>query len=157
MPVLAIPFTPGRGVRIQVQITLGRPEILRRRHAGLAIPQPLSVVALLDTGPERTCVDPAVVTRLALPPSRPGFLLAPGATGGFPVFGGSTFGFSYEAGLVILSPVVTKPPSNLVIPELEVDALPLAAFGVEAVIGRDVLASCVLVYDGPSASATLAY
>lgn len=72
------------------------------------------------------------------------------------VFGGSTFGFSYEAGLVILHPV-TKPPSNLVVHELEVDELPLAAFGIEAVIGRDVLASCVLVYNGSTGSATFAY
>ena len=156
MPILHIPFTPSDGLRVQAQITLGRPEILRRRQARLAIPQPLSIVALLDTGAERTCVDPSVVTRLALPPSRSGFILAPGATGGLPVFGGSSFTFSYEAGLVVLHPVA-KPSSNLVVHELEVDELPLAAFGVEAVIGRDVLASCVLVYDGPSASATLAY
>jgi hypothetical protein len=64
--------------------------------------------------------------------------------------------FSYEAGLVILHPV-KKPPSNLVVPELVVDELPLAQFGIEAVIGRDVLASCVLVYDGPAGSVTLAY
>ncbi len=156
MPILAIPFTPGGGVRVQVQITLGRPEVLRRRQAGLAIPQPLSIVALLDTGAERTCVDPSVVTRLRLPPSQPGFILAPGATGGSPVFGGSSLTFSYEAGLVILHPII-KPPSNLIVHELEVDELPLLAFGIEAVIGRDVIASCVLVYDGPSASATLAY
>jgi hypothetical protein len=28
MPILTIPFMPGDGVRVQVQITLGRPEIL---------------------------------------------------------------------------------------------------------------------------------
>ncbi len=156
MPILPIALTPGDGLRVQVQITLGRPELLRRRQARLPIPQPLSVIALLDTGAERTCIDPSVVTRLALPPSQPGFVLAPGTPGGLPVFGGSTFGFSSEAGLAILHPV-TKPPSNLVVHELEVDELPLAAFGIEAVIGRDVLAACVLVYNGPAGSATLAY
>lgn len=156
MPILAIPFTPGDGVRVQAQIMLGRPEVLRRRRASLAIPQPLSVLALLDTGAERTCVDPSVVTRLGLPTSGPGFVLAPGTGGGLPVFGGSSFSFSYEAGLMILHPV-TNPPSNLVVHELEVDSLQLAAFGIEAVIGRDVPASCVLVYNGPTGSATLAY
>lgn len=156
MPILHIPFIPGDGLRVQAQITLGRPEILRRRQARLAIPQPLSVVALLDTGAERTCVDPSVVARLGLPVTTSGFSASPGVGTGPVVFGGSSFTFGYEAGLVILHPVA-KPPSSLIVPELKVDELPLAAFGIEAVIGRDVLASCVLVYDGPAASATLAY
>ena len=156
MPLLEIPFTHGQGLLVQARITFGRPEILRRRLAGLAIPPPLSVVALLDTGAERTCFDPAVVARLGLPRSNSTFLAPPGVVTGPAVFGGSTFNFTYEAGLVILHPVI-KPPSNLVVHELEVDELPLSAFGIEAVIGRDVLAGCVLVYNGPSASATLAY
>lgn len=156
MPILNIPATPGDGLRVQVQITLGRPEVLRRRQARLPIPQPLSVVALLDTGAERTCVDPLVVARLNLPVNKSTFTAAPGIGTGPAVFGGSMFTFTYEAGLVILHPVA-KPPSNLVVHEFEVDELPLAAFGIEAVIGRDVLASCVLVYNGSSGSATLAY
>ncbi len=40
---------------------------------------------------------------------------------------------------------------------LEVESLPLAAFGSEAVLGRDILASCVLVYYGTTNAATLAY
>jgi hypothetical protein len=156
MPLLEIPFSRPDGLRVQALVTLGRPEIQRRRQARMPIPQPLSIIALLDTGAERTCVDPSVVARLGLPISGGGFSAAPGVGVGPAVFGGSTFGFTYEAGLVILHPV-TKPPSNLVVPELEVDSLPLAAFGIEAVIGRDVLAGCVLVYNGPSGSAILAY
>jgi hypothetical protein len=156
MPVLRIPFTPADGLRVQVQITLGRPEILRRRQAGLPIPQPHTATALIDTGAERTCIDPSIVPRLSLPVVNPGFVSAPGAGTGPAIFGGATFGFTYEAGLVILHPV-TKPPSSLVIHELEVETLSLAQFGIEAVIGRDVLASCVLLYDGPAGSATLAY
>jgi hypothetical protein len=156
MPVLTIPVAAAAGVRVQAQISFGRPEILRGRRAMSPIPQPVSVVALLDTGAERTCVDPSVVTRLGLPVSGTGLSLAPGVGTGVPALGGSTVNFSYEAGLIILRPV-TKPPSNLVIPELLVDELPLAAFGTEAVIGRDVLADCVLVYNGPAGSATLAH
>lgn len=154
MPILQIPFTPGDGLRVQAQITLGRPELQRRRQARLPLPQPLTVVALIDTGAERTCVDPSVVRRLSLPVANSGFSASPGVAVGPAIFGGASFGFTYEAGLVILHPI-TKPPSNLVVHELEVDELPLSAFGI--VIGRDVLASCVLVYNGPTASATLAY
>lgn len=156
MPIIQIPFTPSNGLRVHVQITLGRPELLRRRQAHQPIPPPVTVTALLDTGAERTCVDPSVIAQLNLPVVSGGFVAAPGVGTGPAVFGGSTFGFTYEAGLVVLHPV-TKPPSNLVVHELEVDALPLAGFGIEAVIGRDVLAACALAYNGPANSATLAY
>ena len=45
MPILALPLTVNAGVRVQAQVTLGRPEILRRRRALMPIPQPVSVVA----------------------------------------------------------------------------------------------------------------
>jgi hypothetical protein len=156
MPILTVPFVAGVGVRVRAQVTLGRPELLRRRQALQPIPPPFPVVALLDTGAERTCVDPAVVARPGLPHLGAVLTYAPGLGAGPAALGGATANFSYEAGLVLLHPVV-KPPSNLVIPELVVDELPLAALGIEAVIGRDVLAGCVLVYDGPAGSATLAY
>jgi hypothetical protein len=44
-----------------------------------------------------------------------------------------------------------------VIPDLPVDTLTLLAFGIEAVIGRDVLSTCLLVINGPAATATLTY
>jgi hypothetical protein len=156
MPVLALPLTSRGGILIPALVTISGPNLLHLRRTRQPIPQPVAVNALLDTGAERTCVDPSVVARLSLPVSGSGFSASPGVATGPPIFGGANLAFTYEAGLVILHPV-TKPPSNLVVPELEVDELPLAAFGVEAVIGRDVLASCVLVYNGPAGSATLAY
>lgn len=156
MPILVIPLVPGSGVVVQAQITISRPRLLYLRQTRQPVPPPLTVTALLDTGAERTCVDPSVVARLGLPQRTSGFTAAPGVGVGPAIFGGSSFTFSYEAGLVILHPV-TKPPSNLIVHELEVDSLPLAAFGIEAVIGRDVLASCVLVYNGSTGSATFAY
>jgi hypothetical protein len=156
MPILALPSSPHDGIRVQALIALGRPEVVRLRRAKMPIPQPITVTAILDTGAERTCIDPSIVRRLNLPVSGQGFVASPGVGVGPAIFGGATFGFTYEAGLVILHPV-TKPPSNLVIHELEVDELPLQSFGIEAVIGRDVLASCVLVYNGTAGSATLAY
>ena len=67
---------------------------------------------------------------------------------------------------VLLAPVGVQtimhpdgdPRLDLVIPALAVEELSqLAQFGVDVLIGRDVLASCVLVYDGPAGSVTLAY
>ncbi len=50
MPVLTIPFRADEGLIVQAPITLGRPEIARRRRAKLPIPQPVTVAALLDRG-----------------------------------------------------------------------------------------------------------
>jgi hypothetical protein len=135
---------------------LGRPDLLRRRQAHQPIPQPITVTALLDCGAESTCVDPGIVTRLNLPLCGSGFTIAPGVASGPMTIGGAIPHFSYEAGLVILHPT-NQHKLNLVIPELTVDTLPLLSLGIEAVIGRDILSSCVLIINGPSGSATLAY
>ncbi|MBA4062145.1 MAG: hypothetical protein C0501_00235 [Isosphaera sp.] len=71
-----------------------------------------------------------------------------------PAFGGAAVGTRHQAGLAVVHPA-GRP--DLVIPDIIVQALPLLSFGIEAVVGRDVLAGCVLVYDGPAGSATLAY
>jgi hypothetical protein len=155
MPIISVPFAPVSGARIQAEITLGRQDLIRRRQAHQPIPQPIVVTALLDSGAESTCIDPGIVTRLSLPTSGTGFILAPGIASGPAAFGGALPHISYDAGLVILFP--NQPRLNLIIPELPVDSLPLLAFGIEAVIGRDVLSTCLLVINGPSGTATLAY
>jgi hypothetical protein len=155
MPIISVLFTPNGGACVQAEITLARQDLLRRRQANQPVPQPVTVTALLDSGAESTCIDPGVVARLNLPICGSGFTLAPGVASGPVVLGGALPHFSYDAGLVILFP--NQPKMNLVIPDLPVDTLPLLAFGIEAVIGRDVLASCVLVINGPGGSATLAY
>lgn len=60
----------------------------------------------------------------------------------------------YQAGLAIIHPAGQL---DLIIPDTIVESLPLRSFGIEAVIGRDVLASCVLIYDGPVGSLTVTY
>lgn len=155
MPILTIQQGVRTGLRVQVRVTVGRAELFALRAAGRPLPPPVLVTAPIDTGVERSCIDPAVATRAALPVFAFGLAATSGASFPFvPALGGSTANTIHQAGFAVLHPVRN---SDLVVPELIVGTLPLRAFGIEAVIGRDVLASCVLVYDGPSASATLAY
>jgi hypothetical protein len=110
----------------------------------------VSTTGLIDTGAECTCVDPTVIQRLGL--GWRGFGLA-----GAPGLGGMTGTTGYDVGLTLVHPS-GDPALNLVIPELTVEELAqLSRFGVDVLIGRDVLGSCVLVYDGPGGSVTLAY
>jgi hypothetical protein len=150
MPILKAPTDPKDGVRVTVRIGLTGPDTARRRRQGLAIPQPVVTEALLDTGAECTFVVPRVVTQLGLLWRTPGLVGAPAAGG----FGGTV---SYEAGVAIVHPS-GDPKLDLVFPALTIqEVTQLAGFGVDVVLGRDVLASCVLVYDGPAGAATLAY
>jgi hypothetical protein len=47
--------------------------------------------------------------------------------------------------------------ANLVLRSLPVLEQPLNQLGYEALLGRDVLEHCLLVYDGPSRLLTIAY
>lgn len=156
MPVLSVPHSPPDGARVQLSVTLSRAELLRRRVARQPIPQPVVVVALIDTGAERCCIDPGVAFRAGLPFRAAGLTNAPGVGAGPPVLGGAVLTASYEAGIAVVHPSGNA-RDDFVVPHLIIDTLPLSAFGIEAVIGRDVLAACVLVYNGPTGSATLAY
>ena len=155
MPVLTIPLGVRTGLRVQVRITLNRADLLALRHARRPVPQPVVVTALIDTGAERSCVDPAVAARAGLPLYGFGLTAAPGTSlPPIPALGGATANTIHQASLSIIHPARQ---GDLIVPEIIVQTMPLRAFGIEAVIGRDVLASCVLVYNGSTGSATFAY
>ncbi len=155
MPLLNLALDVRSGLRTRVRITVNRATLLKLRATRQPVPQPVIVDAMIDTGAERSCIDPAVVQRIALPLYAFGFASAPGTNAPvIPALGGTTVNAIYQAGLALIHPA---PHSDLVVPEIMLETLPLAQFGIEAVIGRDVLASCVLVYNGPTGSATLAY
>lgn len=155
MPLITVLVPVRNGALVRLRVSLSRPTILSLRQARQAIPQPVIVDALIDTGAESCCVDPSIVAQLGLPLYAFGLSAAPGtAAPPIPALGGATVGTFHTAGLAIVHPAGQP---DLVVPNIVVQTLPLVAFGIEAVIGRDVLASCVLVYNGPAGSATLAY
>jgi hypothetical protein len=49
------------------------------------------------------------------------------------------------------------PRQNLVFPDLNVLELPLNTIGYQAIIGRDVLARCLLLYNGPGQRFVMKY
>jgi hypothetical protein len=73
-----------------------------------------------------------------------------------PAAGGLQFSWLYDVNLTIPHPFAPA-AQQLVIPVLEVAEVSLNAHGCDALIGRDVLASCVLIYDGVGNSFTLTY
>jgi hypothetical protein len=66
MPQITGPLLP-EGAIAEVLIGLNRIEVQKMRTALRVIPQPKPLRALIDSGAEMTCVDPAIVQALALP------------------------------------------------------------------------------------------
>jgi hypothetical protein len=65
-------------------------------------------------------------------------------------------GFHRAPVLTVLHPSLRR-RSHLVLPDHHVVEQPLGVLGYQAVLGRDVLAGCLVVYDGPAGACTLAY
>ncbi|MBX9628632.1 MAG: hypothetical protein K2X82_32845 [Gemmataceae bacterium] len=137
-----------------VPILVGLPFALvhSRRASGSPIPPPVVAEALIDTGADVTVLDPAVLAPLVasgLPVRRTVFVNSPALGGVAPLF-------EYEVGLTVAAdPGVPK--SGLTIRTLLVVERQLGALGYQALVGRDVLDQCVLVYDGPGRRAVLGY
>ena len=115
--------------------------------ASMAVPDFQIARALIDTYASSTCIDPGVLKPLGLT-----------ATGIIPIHTPSTSGNPYQCeqfdvALGIVHP--TKEPMFL--PTIPVIAAALAAQGIQALIGRDVLSSCLLIFDGVHGMFTFAF
>ena len=148
MPILTAALAPS-GALVEVLIGLSTTSIRALRAALRPIPPPISVHALIDTGAEVTGVDSGLLQTLALPQRN--FVLA-----NLPAHGGLAISHWHDAGVTIVHPS-GKRQDNLVMRSLAVLALPLAALGYQAVIGRDVLARCHFLYSGPRNRFRLSY
>jgi hypothetical protein len=120
----------------------------QQRLLHLPVAPPIQLMALLDTGAEMTCVDAAVIRQLGLPFG--GVALA-----NLPAHGGLTFTVLHDASFTILHP---SGKSGHHFRVLDVSVLEsLAHLGYQALVGRDVLAKCRLLYDGPKNTFGLKY
>ena len=73
-----------------------------------------------------------------------------------PALGGLTAGTLYHASFTVLHPSGNT-SANLMIRNVSGLEVDLAALGYEALIGRDILASCRFLYDGPRKRFRLGY
>lgn len=104
---------------------------------------------LVDTGASHTCMDPRVFQALQLTPTGSIEVLTP-STGATPVRADT-----YDAGLAISGKVGE---TLLHLPTWKVTSTELFdGQGIHGLLGRDILARCVLHYNGSTAEFTLAY
>ena len=149
MPIFHGTLDTPTGAVVATRFSLIRADAAALRRAGNPVPPPADILALTDTGAEVTCITPGVARRLGAVPTVIALANVP-AAGGF----GPTVRYELDFALPHPSDPAVPP---LDIPILEVLQVDLTGFGCEAVLGRDVLASCVLIYDGTAGAYTLSY
>lgn len=117
-------------------------------QAGRPIPGPVVTKGLVDTGASCTNIDPNIVAALALEPVGEVSMITP-STGATPITVNQ-----YDIGVTIYASLEQVP---MRIPVLPVAQAPLQNQGFEVLIGRDILAQCVLVYNGAMSQYTLSF
>jgi hypothetical protein len=137
------------GALVEVLLGWSAAAAQQQRASLRPVVSPVQVGALLDTGAEMSCVDVSVIQQLGLP-------FAGTAPANLPAHGGLTFGALHDASLTILHPS-GQIRDYLIVLNLSVLELSLAPLGYQALIGRDVLARCRFLYDGPNNRFRLGY
>jgi predicted aspartyl protease len=133
---------------IDLIVSVSGPRMAALMEAGQAVPAPQTIRGLVDTGASNTCVDPSVLTALQLQPTGSVPMLTP-STGATPMSADT-----YDVGIYI--PNGSHQP--LVLPNMQVSACELAvAQGFHALVGRDILSQCILVYNGSDGTISFSY
>ncbi len=137
MPHVSLRIGPG-GPVLQILIGVSAPRLRALSVAGQAAPTSIPITGLIDTGASCTCIDSSILTQLAIP-----------STGITPVHTPSTQATTphmanlFDISLALVHPRMTR--NFAAIPVIE---SPLVHQGIQALIGRDVLAHCIFTYDG---------
>ena len=134
-------------LNVQVGVSVPRNNALRR--AGKPVPQPIAVKGLVDTGASCTSIDPSVVEELELSPTGDLKMVTP-STGSDAVIVPQ-----YDVAIAIYGTTIEQQPK--LDPVLPVAEFSLANQGFKVLVGRDVLAGCVLVYNGTIGHYTLCF
>lgn len=130
-----------RGPVIPVVIAPDQAFAAALQSAGKPIPQPVTGLALVDTGATTTCVDDTIAQKMGLAPSGTAKLSSA----------------SHHATQCLTYPVQLHFPAwNVSLQAPRAMGVTIASQGIIALVGRDLLQNCVLVYNGADGSFTLA-
>lgn len=149
MPHFTLQLTP-RGPLLTAVVRVSE----ERRRAllanAVAVPNPVPIRALVDTGASITCMDPWVLNLLSLSPTGSVTINTP-STGSAPVTVDQ-----YDVGITIHGSSASHAPLVFnTIPVIRTELLQTQGF--HALIGRDILEHCLFSYNGSSGFFTLAY
>ena len=147
MPHFLIKTSPqGMVVQAAVLVSAGRRQALI--DAGQVVPQPQRISALLDTGASISAVDPNVLAALGLTATGKAEIHTP-STQGVPVL--------YDTYDVCIGILAARAGDTHFVSDTIQVAASILSGGMQALIGTDVLAKCILTYNGAYSCFTLAW
>jgi len=114
--------------------------------AGNPVPKSTPARALVDTGASCTVIDPETIKKLGLTPTGIGSTIT-ATTGSAP----------HDAELYDISILIPIRSEFKGFPNVPIMALDLAPFGIQVLIGRDILSQGLFIYDGSSKLYTLSF
>ena len=136
---------PGPIIDIQISVSSPRRDALEA--AGLAIPEAVLCRLLIDTGASCTCIDPWVIKALGITPSGSTTIHTPSTNAD------SNHQYNqYDVCLCIPHQAISR--YFYAIPILESN---FSHQGIDGLLGRDVLSSCLFIYNGEMGLYTLSF
>jgi len=145
MPHLTLPVTSdGPVVELIVGISTAREAALKL--AGKPRPSPIILRCLIDTGATGTCLDSGAIGPLGLSP-----------TGTTPITTPSTGKTPHTCETFDVGITFYHPDSSRFFGTVPIVALDFSAQPIDGLLGRDVLANCLFVYDGAAKTFSIAF
>ncbi len=145
MPHFTLQFQAG-APQVAFYIGVSQPREQALKNAGVTVPQPIVIHGLVDTGASNTAVDPVIIQQLGLSP-----------TGSMSIFTPSTGETPAQANTFDVSIRIPVATMTFSVGALQVFESALSVQGIQALIGRDVLANRLMVYDGRANIFSLAF
>lgn len=148
MPHFTLPISP-QGPVVDAGVMASPARLQALQDSQQPVPPPQIVRALIDTGASISAVDPSVLTALGLSATGEAEIHTP-STAGVPVKTAT-----YDVQIAILA---GRPGDLHFISEtVQVTSTELTAQGFQVLIGRDILKSCILYFNGADAVFSLSY
>jgi len=146
MPHLTLQISAG-GPILDCYIGVSAPRAEALKKAGLAIPKPFLIRALVDTGASCTNLDPSILTSLGVASTGIASVHTPSTKSGIP-----HVAKQYDVSLTLPHPLIHRTFNALAVIESE-----LLHQGIQGLIGRDILNACMLTYDGTGKTFTFGF
>ena len=150
MPHFTLQVGPN-GPVVDALVAVSSARLAALRIANEAVPAPVAIRALIDTGASNTCIEPSVLQSLHLSPTGQISVTTP-TTGGTPMQCDQ-----YDVGILIPSGSSASPFMDGTVMVMAAQPSSLHQQGIQGLIGRAILSKCLLQYNGDMGFFTLAY